>query len=100
MGFIMLNCFINKEYYSDKLIQQEFKCIINNEGIEQINTRNSKSKSFSTWDDFVSAQEYKDVFFLFVSRRNAVIIPKRFFYSNEDIKTFKAFINKYIIKSL
>ncbi|QGT98599.1 hypothetical protein SYNTR_0006 [Candidatus Syntrophocurvum alkaliphilum] len=95
-GLIALNSYIKKDYYSDKLLQEEFKCIINNEGIDLSSTRNSKSKSFFTWDDFVSAEEYKNLFFLYISHRSAVIIPKRFFYSNEDIKNFQMLINENI----
>ncbi|QAA35366.1 YcxB family protein [Clostridium manihotivorum] len=48
------------------------------------------------WDDFTNINEYNDIFIFTVSKRNAVVIPRRFFEDENDIIIFKEIIEKNV----
>ncbi|QGU00012.1 hypothetical protein SYNTR_1418 [Candidatus Syntrophocurvum alkaliphilum] len=95
IGITTLSSAAKKEYYSDKVLQNEKKFAIGNKGIK-ITSEKTSTESFLAWNDFASAHEYKDLFMLNLSLNKAVVIHKRFFYSNEDINTFKTLIKENI----
>ncbi|SHN27656.1 YcxB family protein [Gracilibacillus kekensis] len=53
-----------------------------------------QSKVTYHWSDVRSIHELNDMFLLYVAVRKAMVIPKKYFNNNEDMETFKLFLNK------
>ncbi|TFB22898.1 YcxB family protein [Filobacillus milosensis] len=84
---LITNRFVAKrEYKSDQLIQEEMTLSIGPKGIEQ-KIRNSKT--LFEWKHFIKFKEHPQLFQLYVSKNKALIIPKHFFETDEEIKQFK-----------
>lgn len=81
-----------KLYKSDALAKLEREIIISNEGIKQRVI--TKSETNLAWDDILRAVELKDVFILFISNNNVLIIPKLFFKTTNEIDLFSNIANK------
>ena len=81
-----------KLYKSDALAKIEREVIISNEGIKQRVI--TKSETNLAWDDILRAVELKDVFILFISNNNVLIIPKLFFKTTNEIDLFSNIANK------
>lgn len=79
----------SREYKSDQLIKNEFTYTFNENGINQ---KRGKSITYIEWNDIVSIQEYPPMFLIYVSKNKAIVLPKRFFKINEEIKLFKEII--------
>lgn len=80
---------VRKEYSSNQLIKQEVHYDVNRNEIIQMR---GKSKVYYKWEDLNSAYEYKDMFRIHISKHQALVIPKRFFESDEDILKFQSLI--------
>jgi hypothetical protein len=86
-----------KEFKSDTLITNEIKYTINNNGINQ--EINSKSNAFIKWEEILKGYEHGNMLRLYISRNKAIILPKRFFRSNDDLITFKKIIRNNLNKA-
>jgi uncharacterized membrane protein (DUF485 family) len=82
-----------KEFNSDQLIKSEIQYVANDDGINQ---KRGKSNSYFEWNDIISSYEDKELFRLYVSKNKAIIIPKRYFSSEEDLLLFKRLITKHL----
>ncbi|GGI11510.1 YcxB family protein [Gottfriedia solisilvae] len=82
---------VRKEFKSDNLIKNEINFVADNEGIHQ---KVKSSNLCIEWDDIISAFENEDLFRLYISRNKAIVIPKRYFCSEDDVTTFKKLINE------
>ncbi|WP_066190353.1 YcxB family protein [Gracilibacillus timonensis] len=85
-----------REYNSDFLMTKEITYTINDNGITQQITK--KSHNFIEWNYIVKGYEDDDMFRLYVSRNKAIVLPKRFFTSENDLTIFKKIISKNINK--
>jgi hypothetical protein len=60
-----------------------------------------QSNSLIKWDQLLSAIEIKPMFILYISLRQAFIVPKRYFNSHEEIVSSKNIIMlKWMLRSL
>ena len=82
---------IRREYKSDRLIKNEIRYMITNDGINQ---QVKSSNSHLEWNDFIATFEHKDMFRLYISKHKAIVLPKRYFSSNEDRIYFKHIVEK------
>ena len=82
-----------KEYESDQIIKNEASYTANSEGINQHIRR---SNNFFEWRDIRLALEREEMFLLYVSKRKAIVLPKTFFGSNDEINLFKNIVSKNI----
>lgn len=80
-----------QEYKSDKIIKNEVSFVIDNKGINQ---KVRSSNANIEWSDILVAKENKDMFRLYISKNKAIVLPKRFFISKEDIHTVKTLIER------
>ncbi|WP_066190358.1 YcxB family protein [Gracilibacillus timonensis] len=81
---------IKKEFNNDRLASKEMTYTINQEGI---NYQVGKSQVCIEWGDIVKGAEHKDMFCLYISSIKAIVLPKRYFKSDEDIMAFKQLIS-------
>lgn len=82
-----------KEYKSDQLIKRDITYTFSSEGVIQI-TR--KSNNRFDWIDFLKAQEYEELFLMYLSRNKAIVLPKRFFRSKTQMENFKHLVSDHI----
>ncbi|KSU63674.1 hypothetical protein AS034_05350 [[Bacillus] enclensis] len=82
-----------REYKSDQLIKNELIYTFSDTGIIQ---KRGRSISAIDWNEIVSIKEFAPMFLIYVSRNKAMVIPKRFFESDEKIKLFKKMINENV----
>ncbi|WP_078552038.1 YcxB family protein [Bacillus alkalicellulosilyticus] len=82
-----------KEYESDQRIKNEISYVIHREGIIQ---QLKRSNNHYDWTDLHFAAEYEEMFLLYISKQKAIVLPKRFFESHDDISLFKELISKNI----
>ncbi|GAA0300275.1 hypothetical protein GGQ92_001512 [Gracilibacillus halotolerans] len=81
-----------KQFDSDPLARLERKYTITTTGItEQII---GKSHVDFKWSDVKKSFELDHLFVLYISNRSALLIPKKFFNSAEDISAFKEIANE------
>lgn len=66
--------------------------IINEEGIY---TRDDYSESKYNWSSFVSKEETKDYYYLFVDSLKAIAIPKRVFSSEGERNQFESYLSRF-----
>ncbi|NQD68452.1 YcxB family protein [Bacillus haikouensis] len=82
-----------REYKSDQLIKNELIYTFSDTGIHQ---KRGRSINDIDWNEIAAIKEHHSMFLIYVSRNKAMIIPKRFFESDEEIKQFKKMINKNV----
>jgi len=82
-----------KEYESDQIIKNEASYTFNNGGINQ---QIRRSNNFFEWSDIRLALEREEMFLLYVSKRKAIVLPKTFFGSSDEINLFKNIVSKNI----
>ncbi|WP_170138910.1 YcxB family protein [Oceanobacillus chungangensis] len=80
-----------KEYKSDRLIKSDLSYTINKEGINQ---KVRKSNNYIEWEDIYKFYEKKDMFLAYVSRNKAIILPKRYFNTYDEIVTLKNLVRE------
>ncbi len=81
-----------REFNSDPFIKSEIRYIINENGItQQISKR---VNNYLEWDYILKGYELDDMFLIYVSKNKAIIIPKRFFASNDDLHALKKIISR------
>lgn len=82
-----------REYKSDQLIKNELTYTFSDAGIHQ---KRGRSINDIDWNEIVSIKEFAPMFLIYLSRNKAMIIPKRFFESEEEIKLFKKMVNENV----
>ncbi|MBM7587638.1 hypothetical protein JOC86_004212 [Bacillus pakistanensis] len=85
---------VRKEYKSDQLIKNQITYRISDEGIHQ---KNGRSNAYFEWGNIISAHEHKELFLLYISKNKAVVLPKRYFNSSEEISSFKKVVGKNVL---
>ncbi|WP_066190361.1 YcxB family protein [Gracilibacillus timonensis] len=81
---------INKEFRSDLLATKEITYTMNQEGIDY---QAERTHIYVEWENIVKGKEYKDMFGLYTSTIKTIVLPKRYFKSDEDIMAFKQLIS-------
>ncbi|WP_066190356.1 YcxB family protein [Gracilibacillus timonensis] len=79
-----------KEFHSDRLASKEMTYTMKQEGI---NYQVGRSHVFVEWGNIVKGAEHKEMFCLYISSIKALVLPKRYFASDEDIMVFKQLIS-------
>lgn len=82
-----------KEYRSDQLIKKSITYRFSEEEVIQVVR---KSKNHFEWNDFLKAQEHVDMFLLYLSKNKAIVLPKRFFDSRNQLEHFRVIVLKNI----
>jgi hypothetical protein len=85
----------SREYKSDPLVKKEITYIISSQEIHQ---KIGKSNNYLEWEQIRTAYENTEMFRLYVSRAKAIVLPKRYFASEEEIKLLKRLITKNLSK--
>ena len=83
--------FAVKEYKSEPSIKGEMTYISSDEGIR---LKCESSDAFFKWEEIQKAILVRDMFILYVTIMKAIVIPTRFFDSEEDIDLFKNIISE------
>lgn len=65
---------------------------------EGIQVKNVNSEYFRAWNATKQMRESKYYFYIFILKRVAIIIPKRVFFSSENMKQFRSTLNLYLKK--
>lgn len=84
-----------REFKSDPLIKSEITYIIS---AQEIHQKIGKSNHYLEWKKIRKAYENNDMFRLYVSRAKAIVLPKRYFASEEDIQQLKMLITENLNK--
>ncbi|QST00982.1 YcxB family protein [Pontibacillus sp. ALD_SL1] len=80
-----------KEFESDAVAHKEMTYTFNEEGVHQ---KGRRSDNYYEWSDFSSFQETPELFLLYVSKRKAILLPKRFFENQEQQEQFKTIVRE------
>ncbi|WP_392389068.1 YcxB family protein [Gracilibacillus massiliensis] len=80
-----------REFYSDHLATKEIRYTINSQGI---NYQSGRSHVYIEWENIIKGYEHNDMFCLYISNMKAILLPKRYFESNDDISSFKKLISE------
>lgn len=83
------------EYKSDQLIKSEISLILSPQEIEQ---KIRRSTNYYPWSEIIAAYEHKDMFRLYISKNKAILIPKTFFTSQDEMEQLKELVNKNMEK--
>lgn len=92
MSKILFKYSARKQYDSDPLAKLERKYKITKSGINE--QMIGKSQIDIEWVDIKKSFELDNLFVLYLSNKSAVLIPKYFFQSKEDISLFKKIANE------
>lgn len=95
VGIRLRNKRVQTTYQQNPTSDEEVTYIVTEEGIK---TTSEMSQQSIKWDYIIRGQEFSDMFFLFVTDRNAIIIPKIFFEKKDDIITFRNIVFNKIKK--
>lgn len=63
---------------------------------EGIRLEQGRSVVYHEWSQILSVRETPAMFILFISKNRAIVAPKRFFSSEEDIRQFQKLLGRYI----
>jgi hypothetical protein len=85
-----------KAFESDNLAKQPQNYIISDEGIQY---ESESGEGQIKWEDIYKIGETGSLFAFFVSSNRALILPKRFFQSEEDKQFFKELARKHMFSS-
>lgn len=95
VGIRLRNKRVRTTYQQNPLADKEVTYTVTEEGIQLTSEMSQQSIK---WDYIIRGQEFSDMFFLFVTDRNAIIVPKFFLKKEEDIVTFRKIVLKKIKK--
>ncbi|WML58834.1 YcxB family protein [Neobacillus sp. PS2-9] len=84
---------IKKEFTSDRMIKNEIIYTISPDGIQQ---QRNRTNVHIDWKDILFIKEHKELFRIHLSKNKAIVLPKGFFPSEEDLHTFKEIISQNI----
>ncbi len=82
---------LKKQFRTNKLLQQETEYTISENGIHR------KSESFDStykWYDIYKIIEKENMFIIYESSNSVLILPKRFFYSDNELARLKELIKE------
>ncbi|WP_345240653.1 YcxB family protein [Pontibacillus salipaludis] len=82
-----------KEFESDSIAHNEMTYTFSEEGVHQ---KVRRSDNYYEWSDFSSLEETPELFLLYVSKRKAIVLPKRFFKNKEQQEQFKQIVRESI----
>lgn len=88
--FFLLRVLSLKDYKSDHMLKKETFYTISKKGISQ---KTGKSHFLVEWTNIFSIREHKGLFLIYLNKQTALIIPKRYFSSEREIRLFKDIIN-------
>ncbi|WP_176557807.1 YcxB family protein [Sporolactobacillus terrae] len=88
---ILLNARVRKEFRSDQVLKKDAQFVVYDSGITILR---ENSKTHYDWTAISSFQQYKALFLLYVSKNKAIVIPRRYFSSVQEIQLFKQLIAK------
>lgn len=91
VGIRLRNKRVRTTYQQNPLADKEVTYTVTEEGIQLTSEMSQQSIK---WDYIIRGQEFSDMFFLFVTDRNAIIVPKIFLKKEEDIVTFRKIVLK------
>lgn len=87
-----------KNFTSESMLKLEQRFTVNMIGI---NLQTDKSNATFEWNDILSANEIEKLFILYVAKNKAILIPKRYFSSEEEIESFRLTIKSRVnVKNL
>ncbi|MCP3026456.1 YcxB family protein [Halobacillus sp. A5] len=86
---IMINFRATREYKKNIPLQNEAVYTFRPGNIHQ-KTKNATNRF--KWSDLMAVHEHKDMFQLYLSKQNAMIVPKWFFQSEDDVQAFKTMV--------
>lgn len=95
VGIRLRNKRVRTTYQQNPLADKEVTYTVTEEGIQLTSEMSQQSIK---WDYIIRGQEFSDMFFLFVTDRNAIIVLKIFLKKEEDIVTFRKIVLKKIKK--
>lgn len=95
VGIRLRNKRVQTTYQQNPISDEEVTYTVTEEGIQLTSEMSHQSIK---WDYIIRGQEFSDMFFLFVTDRNAIIVPKIFLKKEEDIVTFRKIVLKKIKK--
>ncbi|KGP73376.1 YcxB family protein [Pontibacillus yanchengensis] len=82
----------SREYKSDPIIQREITYHFTDDGINQYLGR---STTYLEWKEVLSIYEHKEMFQLYISKNKAIVLPKRYFQSSDEVNQFKHIIHQH-----
>lgn len=80
---------IKRIYKSDKLFQKLQNYTINDTGIKM---ESESGNGTMKWDEVFRVDESKDSFLIYLSRIKALMLPKKFFDNDEQMKLFRKLV--------
>ncbi|MCO7176505.1 YcxB family protein [Sporolactobacillus kofuensis] len=93
---ILLIFRVRNEFQSDRVLKKEVQFVVHDNGV---NILIENSITQYDWNDIISFQQYKEeLFLLYVSKNKAIVIPRRYFSSVQDIQLFKRLISTNLSK--
>lgn len=90
---VFLRRHLLKDFNSDPVTRGEYKFRITDAGIEQ---KKIKSESRFEWEDIRTVYRNKDLYRLYIARKRAIVIPARFFASEEDREAFEKIVSSHV----
>jgi len=85
-----------RSYKSHKLLQAEIKYVFSSNGID---ITSEYGQSLVTWDKIYKVRKFKQMVAIYVSDKLALLIPKKWFCSAEDIAMFEGMVELHILKN-
>jgi hypothetical protein len=93
VSLFSLRTISKKQYESSKTMKSETELTINEAGVSEISRFGNVSFK---WEDIFKARESKTAFYVFISRLQTFIIPKRFITAEED-GVIRTLINNHLV---
>lgn len=89
MLYTVTNRQARKHFYSESFMKLKQSYTVNKDGII---LETERSKANFQWSDVISAHELESLFLVYVAKAKAMVIPKRYFETDQDISKFKSFL--------
>lgn len=91
VGIRLRNKRVRTTYQQNPRDDKDVTYTVTKEGVQ---ANSEISQQFVKWEYVMRAIEFNHMFFLFVTDRNAIIVPKIFLKKEEDIVTFRKIVLK------
>ena len=92
-----IGCLFSKLLHRGLVVFKEAEIRINNIGIE---IKNEQQRFFVVWDQVERINESEEAFYFYHTPIRAIILPKRYFDSLEEIHRFNLFLKEIQIKDV
>ncbi|WP_082234481.1 YcxB family protein [Halobacillus massiliensis] len=89
----MISLRATRDYKSDPVSQKEIQYIFRPGNIKQ--KLQNATRDYK-WTDITAAYEQEEMFQLYVAKNHAMILPKRFFASEEEVEHLRQLIEKHV----